>query len=166
MKLSEQQIARVKFLENEQGQITPALVLADAQQETSVLHPLFDWDQAKAAHTAWLDHAREIIRTVKVVITTTTMTVAAPYYVRDPDVRGAGYRSTMTLQRDPVSARQALTDELTRTAGNLIRAKHLAIALGCSEDFDELLEQVLVVKQRINVLTQPGEDTAGTNLAV
>src|SRR5690349_2356344 len=105
MKLTPEQIASVKFLEDEDGRMTADLVLADAKHDDSPLHGLFDWDADKAAHQWWLECAREVIRAVKVEITTTEVTIKAPFYVQDPDAKGQGYRSVEALRRDPDAAR-------------------------------------------------------------
>lgn len=156
MKLSDMQIAHVKAMEDERGGLTPAMVVADAKREESPLHGLFDWDQTKAAEAHWIDHAREVIRAVKIVVTTETTTVKAPHYVRDPDADGQGYRSVMALQRDPASARQALIDELTRAAGVVTRARNLALALGLEQEVDVMLQHIL----GLQMLLRQDEPTA------
>lgn len=50
------------------GELTAAAVVADARSATSVLHPLFEWDDRKAAHKYRLDQAGHIIRCVTVVV--------------------------------------------------------------------------------------------------
>lgn len=143
MKLTDTQRERVLFLADEHGRVTPSLVLEDARREDSPLHGLFEWNNDKAAEQHRLDTARAVIRTVKVVVTIQETTIKAPHYVRDPDAKGQGYRSVEALQRDPVCARQALIDELTRAAGVVTRAKNLATVLNLSDEVDYLLGQIL-----------------------
>lgn len=150
MKLTEEQIQRVRLLEDEQGRLTPDAVLADAKRKDSPLHALFDWDAKKAAHQWWIECAREIIRTVKVVVTTTEVTLKAPVYVRDPDATGQGYRSIVALQREPESAREALREELRRAAGVVTRARHLALALNLADEVDAMLSQIVGLQARLD----------------
>jgi hypothetical protein len=49
------------------GELTPTDVVADATDTTSPLHPLFEWDNAKAAENYRIDQARDIIGSVMVV---------------------------------------------------------------------------------------------------
>lgn len=149
MKLTEEQIARVKSLEDEQGRLTASAVLADARKLDSPLNTLFDWDAAKAAEAHWLDCAREIVRTVKIVITTTETTIKAPYYVHDPDAKGEGYQAVPFLQRDEAASREAVTQELNRAAGSVTRARNLATALNMADEFDVLLDRLLGLQRRI-----------------
>lgn len=46
------------------GELTPQAVVADAYDPTSPLHPLFEWDEAEAAHRYRLVQARALIRAV------------------------------------------------------------------------------------------------------
>jgi hypothetical protein len=163
MKLTQAQIAHVKFLENERGQITAALVLADARRDDSPLHGLFDWEDPRAAEKFRLDQARLVIREVQIRITTTTTSVAAPFYVRDPEAPRAGYVSVFALQRNAAAARESLLQELTRVAGNLTRAKSLALVLGFGDEMDTLMAEVLGVQQRITGAL-PGSDEAATDI--
>lgn len=150
VKLTDTQIERVKMLEGVGGVLTPDAVVADAKQEDSPLHDLFEWDVAKAAEARWLDTARIIIRTVTVVITTTTATMKVPYYTRDPDVKGQGYRSVEALRVDPVSARQALIDDLKRAAGCLARSQRVAAALNLSDELDELVHRITGLQRLVD----------------
>ena len=149
MKLTDEQIAHVKRLEDTRGGITPDLVLDDARQKNSPLHDLFDWDKTKAAHNWWLETAREVIRSVHIVVTTTTTTVKTPHYVRDPDATGQGYRSVTALMREPACARQALIHELTRAAGVVTRARELAVTLHLEGEIDDMMERIIGLQRHV-----------------
>ena len=51
-------------IERRDGLATPEAVVTAAQDPTSALHPLFDWDDVSAAHKQRLQVARQIIRSV------------------------------------------------------------------------------------------------------
>lgn len=55
--------------EDEGGALHPRDVVADARHETSPLHPLFEWDDRKAAVAHRLTQAREIIGSIVVHVT-------------------------------------------------------------------------------------------------
>ena len=59
----------VKRLADEHGgEITPEIVLEHARPKSSVLHQLFEWDDAKASEQYRLVQAAKIIRSIKVTI--------------------------------------------------------------------------------------------------
>jgi hypothetical protein len=49
------------------GQLHPQDVVGDARDPKSVLHPHFEWDVRKAAEAHWLDQARVLIRSIRVI---------------------------------------------------------------------------------------------------
>ena len=143
--------ARLAELENEHGQLTPSIVVDDAKQKDSPLHGLFDWNLKSAAHKHWLHTARVIIHSVKVVVTTETVTIKAPHYVRDPSVppKEQGYISVAQLQKDPVAARESLRLEFGRAASALTRARTLASVLNLQEEVEALIARVMGLRDRI-----------------
>lgn len=143
MKLTTEQEERVRSLADEEGRLTPDQVVDDARDKKSPLHGLFEWDRGKAAMAHWIHQAREIIGAVRVVETNTTITVRAPFYVRDPDAAGGqGYRSVVSLRTEPERARQSLIYTLEVASGHLRRAFELAETLGLQTEIDALLEKV------------------------
>jgi hypothetical protein len=151
MKLTDDQIERVKSLETARGEITPRAVVEDAKDKSSPLHELFEWNKVKAAEAHWLDVAREVIGAVRVVVVTTEHTIKAPMYVRDMSANGQGYRSVTSLRSDPVSARQSLIYTLEVAAGHLRRAQDIAQPLGLQAEVDQLLAQILGVQRLIKL---------------
>jgi hypothetical protein len=149
VKLTQEQIAHLKALEDAEGRLTPDQVVEDATKKTSPLHDLFEWDRTKAARSWWTATAREIIGSVTLVVTTQTTTIRTPVYVRDPDVNGQGYRTTEALQRDPIQAREALIYTLEVGAGHIRRALDLAGPLGMSGEIDLLLERIVGLQRAL-----------------
>lgn len=133
------------------GRITPDLVIKDAKSKDSPLHSLFEWDKSKAAHQHWLDTARSIIASVEVRVTTEHITVRTPIYVRDPSAAAGtqGYIAVSRLRSEPDLAREALVAEFQHAADLLRRARHLAIALSVEDDVDEIVEQVVDLRERV-----------------
>lgn len=143
---------RLAQLEKAHGRLTPAVVVADARQKKSPLHDLFSWNVEEAAQKYWLHRAREIIQSVRLVSSETeTVTVDAPFYVRDPSLLPSeqGYVSIATLQKNPVQARESLRLEFERVTGALTRARSIAAALGLESEVEELIAHVTRVKERV-----------------
>ena len=115
-----------------EGPLRPDDVVEDARQGDSPLHPLFEWDDVKAAQEQRLDRAREIIRVVHVTMVRHECTLSVPQYIREPpdeDDRDQGYGSTVEIVSDRERRRACLDRELTMAEGILRRVLNLAIAL-------------------------------------
>lgn len=154
MKLTDEQIERLKSLESDGRRLTPAAVVEDARLKSSPLHGLFEWNTRKAAEHQWMQTAREIIGAVSVQYTTQQFSIKAVGYVRDPDAKGAqGYRHIEALKRDPQSSRESLVYTLEVAAGHLRRAYDLAVVLGMEHDIDALMSQVAGVQRQIREAT-------------
>lgn len=57
-----------KLINQNGGQITPAIVLAEAKRKSSPLHTHFTWDDTQAAHQWRLEQAAHMIRKVRVTV--------------------------------------------------------------------------------------------------
>ncbi len=147
MKLTQEQIEHLKSLEDTAGRLTPDRVVEDAIRKSSPLHGLFEWDRTKAARSWWVATAREVIASVTLVVTNQTTTIKTPFYIRDPEASGQGYRSTTALQKNPVAATEALVATLETASGHIRRALDLAGPLGLSDQVDHLLGQIVGVQR-------------------
>ncbi len=133
------------------GRLTPNDVVQDARSKESPLHPFFEWDVNKAAAAHWVEQARDLIATVRVVVTTEHTKLSAPYYVRDPRASGSqqGYVSVPRLRNDEDMARDALVAEFSRVAQMLTRARTLAEALDAANDVDALIRDVVGLRTKV-----------------
>ena len=154
MMTSEQREAiRQRLAEIEQangGRLTPDDVVKDARRKDSPLHEHFEWDLKKAAAAHWIEQARNLIVSVRVVVRTEHTRVSAPYYVRDPNAESdqQGYVSVPKLRTDQDMARDVLVSEFGRVASMLTRARALAAALDADAEVDALLQGVVGLRQR------------------
>lgn len=144
MKITRAQVARIQALEGRTGQLRASDIVEDAKKKTSPLHSLFDWNVRRAAEAHWKEQAREIIRSVKMVVETTHYRISVPAYVRDPGapLREEGYRRVATLKSDREASRAALITALEAANGHLQRCYDLAAGLGLSGEVDVLLDKV------------------------
>lgn len=131
--------------------LLPDAIVAAAKKKDSVLHPLFEWNDSKAAHAHRIDQARALVRTIKIDITTETTTVQTVAYIRNPDAEpeDQGYVSVMRLLREPDRARAALVAEFSRAAAALRRARELAIAFDMAGELDALTESIELVRTKV-----------------
>jgi hypothetical protein len=136
-------IERIKALEIA-GIITADAVLEDAKNEESPLHKYFEWDDSKAATMFRKDQARELIRSVRLVLVEDKFQIATVAYVRNPDAAHdeQGYSSVMSLRTDKDRARRALVAELQRAENALQRAYDVGGSLGLSKEIQTLLAQL------------------------
>lgn len=134
------------------GRLTPDLVVMEARNPDSILHNLFEWDDAEAGHQHRLFQARQIITSVRVVITTENRKISTVYYVRDPeaDPMEQGYVSIDKLKTDKDLARESIVLEFSRATAYLQRAKNHADALGLADDIDELIVDLDQLRQKVS----------------
>jgi hypothetical protein len=93
--------------------LTPALVLAEARDPDSPLHPLFEWNNDEAAERWRLHQARELIRSVRVVYKPATGTdparsVRAWHAIRDE--AGHHYEPAEQVALNPFQRRLLMAD--------------------------------------------------------
>jgi len=137
----------------EYGALTPTLVVEVAKNPKSVLHHLFEWDDAKAGESFRLSQARAIITSVKVNIITETHKISAVSYVRDPRLASSeqGYISVDKLKTDKDLARESIKYEFQRAYAHLHRAKTHAQLLGMEDQVSALLNTFEDIKETMEV---------------
>lgn len=150
---SQRDVIRARLAEIEQsngGRLTPDAVVADAKDPASPLHAHFEWDTEKAAAAHWIEQARALITSVRVIFKTDTRAVRSVFYVRDPTAgnRQQGYVSVERLLSDADMARDALLSEFSHVADLLRRARELAAVLGSAQEVEALLQGVIGLRQR------------------
>lgn len=64
----EEAAAELQRIQLERGKLTPDVVLEEASHEGSLFHDLFLWDDSEAAHRYRLTQARQLVRSLRVVI--------------------------------------------------------------------------------------------------
>ena len=138
------------------GKITPEMVLKEAQNKNNdALHGYFEqrgyFDPKKAQHQYGLFIARELIRSVKIRVTTETFSIVAPAYVRSPDAapKTQGYSSIARLRTEEDLARAAIVAEFSRAGAALARAQDIAAALGLSDEIADLRSRVDMFRNRV-----------------
>ena len=133
------------------GRLAPEDVVDAAEPEDHPLHCHFEWDDGKAGRAYRIDQARRLIASITVTVTTSTTTLVAPYYVRDPSAgnREQGYRSVQSLRSDEDMARAAVLSEFDRVRDALVRAQSVAAALDMYNEISALIDQVVGLRQRL-----------------
>ena len=156
---------RLQFLADQNnGKLTADLVLADAQDPASPLHTEggFNWNVQEAARLHWLDHARFLIRSVRITVTTQVVRYKSVAYVRDPQVgpNEQGYISVGSLRTDKQLSREALQNEIEAALAHVRRAREISISLDLSEEFDPIYEALTAIQVVVNTPVPPPEQTA------
>ncbi len=151
MKVTSAVRERVVALQDENGRLTPAMLVEDARDPNSPLHRLFDWDDASAAEKQRLHTARQILVSVKVVVVTEHVSFKAPLMLRDPasPPREQGYVSLVALQKDAVAARAAMLTEFHRAESALSRARNVASVLNLSDEIEALIMRLTGLREVI-----------------
>lgn len=150
--MKEEIIKRLQMIEkNNGGVLRPSDVVADAKNIDSPLHEMFDWNVQSAAQKHWIDQARRIITSVKVVIQHDHSSISAVYYVRDPSAKAneQGYVAIKSIASDIDKAREVAAREFSSAMTALHRAKAVAMALGISPDLDDVLFTLQQLKYKV-----------------
>ena len=78
--VDEEEIEAIESSKNEEGMITPELVLETASDESSPIHHRFEWENGKAAHEYRLMQGRQLIRKVVQFQVIDGATIQTPKY--------------------------------------------------------------------------------------
>lgn len=133
------------------GRITPEQVIEDARSPDSPLHAYFEWDVDLAAKQYWLDQARTLIRSVKIVTREERKTVVSVGFVRDPslDSTEQGYISVRKVKTDEEMARDVLLDEFRRAGAALDRARKLAAVFRMDAEVGEFIDRLNLMRELV-----------------
>lgn len=133
------------------GRLTPQAVVEEAKREDSPLHELFEWDQRRGHEIYLVNRAREVIRSVRIVVKREDVVFRAPVFVRDPSCapRQSGYVSVKALRSDTDLARERVVAEFAAAAAALRRAKAIAAALDVGDEIDGVLIDLDRVRDRV-----------------
>lgn len=148
---------RIRELYEQNGIITPAMVVEDAKDPSSPLHDQFNWDVQAAAHAHWLTTARKLIRGVRVEIVTRELRLAtAPAspieFVESPSKESGdqGYVRAAELRDNRQFAVVVMNREIDRIESALDRAKNVAGELGLADEVKFTLSQVIRLRKRLD----------------
>lgn len=136
---------RLRELEDHNnGTLTPEVVVEDAKNPSSVLHDYFEWDDHKAAKEYRLDQARELIRSVRYVETTTQVELQAPNYLAVTlPTNEHVYMTVDKIKASKDLARDAMNEEIKRARSALERARAVADVLELSGELEKAIEWVV-----------------------
>jgi len=129
------------------GKITPDQVVKHAKDPNSPLHERFIWSDKEAAQKHRLDTARQLIRSVRVIIKKETKVLRAPAYVRDPelDAKEQGYIDVRSSVNDEDSQRDILINEFKRVQGVFERAAELAVLFRMEGQLEAVQRQIKIM---------------------
>jgi len=90
---------------DERGELTPALVVDVARDDTHPLHTRFEWNDAVAAEKHRREQAHQLIKSVRISYTNTRtgtpISIRAFHAVKRPDTNRYAYEPTAVVMQDP-----------------------------------------------------------------
>lgn len=104
-------------------------VLEEAKNPASPLHPMFEWDNAAAAHQYRLDQARALIREVRVEMVFRNELIMAPFYVRHPASK-SGY---VAISEPSINPEEVLLQEDRAILALIERRRMISASFGIGE---------------------------------
>jgi len=129
-------------LKEKHGFLTPQIVVDEAKNPRSALHTQggFEWDLAAAAERHWLDHAKHLIKTVRISVTVENTVFLRPRFVVHPDApRRAPHFVEVKDLKEEGKETDFLMAEFKRIENQILRAKSYACALGLGDAYNSLL---------------------------
>lgn len=140
-----QQISdRLSVLREENGRLSPEIVVNDARNPSSPLHDMFEWDVDKAAYSHWIERAREILRTVKVKVTIEERTLTVPKYVHDPYAKNEqGYEDVLVIRNSKQWSSDAVDLEIARLRAAIKKAHDMAVLYGYEDRFFDVMNEIV-----------------------
>lgn len=137
---------------DKQGNVTPANVVAAAQNPKNPLHTAANWywnQDEKAAAIYRLGVARNLIREIEYVSQDSTGEVVETVaYLHRPG-REQCYVPIERAARTKKLAREIMLEELGRCEAAITRAKRVAIVLGMEGDLDTELANLTQLKKKV-----------------
>lgn len=134
----------IKDLEQRFGVVRPSTLVREAAKPTHPLHDQFEWDDKKAGHQYRINQARQLIASVKVVMTFSHMKIDGRAYYRDPSLSSGeqGYVSVVKLRTEKERAEQSLRMAMDRVKVSVNSARELAHSLDMMSQFHQFLESI------------------------
>lgn len=124
------------------GIVTPRRLVEVAQDPSHPLHEDFIWDDAEAGRIQREDHARRLIRSVKITVKSNAPTsppVKVSLYVHNTEnQREQGYTSIRDVEKIPDLAARQLERECRSAIAIVHRASGIARALGFGDRVDTI----------------------------
>lgn len=152
--------AVLEMLEDDDGCITPDIVLDAAKDPGSPLHDHFEWDDAKAGHSWRLEQARQLIRAVRVEIVNEAIEIPVVTYgyVRNPEMphREQGYISTVRVRSKEEIAREVVKQELARAVSAMRRCEEIADLLNLRPTVAKAVKSMKTHQARIERALEVG----------
>lgn len=90
------------------GMIDPNVVVQEAQDVSSPLHPVFEWDDTAAAHEHRIWQARNLIKSVRIVTEKGEESIERRVFVNVITSNARGYMAVPTVMKDQVLREQVL----------------------------------------------------------
>jgi len=126
-------------LQNVYGIITPEIIVNESKDPKSVLHPIFEWDNKKAAFNYRIQQARILLNNIRMIIVTDGESKEISVY--EVTSYKDGYKSVDSLTSDDIEfVKKGIQRELNYLKGKLILYK----------EFDKVLYHINKAIEVIN----------------
>ena len=123
-------------IESKNGLLNPISILNEARNENSILHPLFEWDNNKAAEQYRLQQARNIINNIEIIIVSDSENFKIPVYEIITDMNNNRcYKHIQSLSFDEIEqVKKNTLESLSQISRKLKMYKNFKVVLQRLED--------------------------------
>lgn len=135
-----EELNRIK--DTNEGRITPILVLEEARNEDSPIHPCFEWSDTKAADLFRLHQAREIISSIRIVEGSGDKREERIAFISVIDKEGQAYQPREVVAVTPQLQSSALALALRHLEGLQKRYSDIQELSGVWEEMRRVRERV------------------------
>ena len=140
-----------------ENRLSARAVVDEAQAESSVLHPYFEWDDSKAADHHRLDQARRMISSFVITVVRNEQRYRVQEFVEDvrkPE-NTQGYIQLESLIDDQQAARNFVERAMRLAENSVATCTDFAAVLGLSEKVEGLIEDIKDLRNEIREPQQP-----------
>lgn len=137
---------RLHQLEDEHEMLTADVVVQAARDPEDILHAEFEWDDSVAAERHRMSQARQLIRRVRLEVTTLNIKIAAPHYVAVTSPR-PGYMALGRIKTEADLSRATIRGEIRRCIAAVERARAVADVLDLRDQMEDVLSRLLALKE-------------------
>lgn len=138
-------VQELNRIQDSYGFITPELVVKEASNPKSILHPIFEWDDSKAASGFRLQQARILLNNIQIKVLSDGENKEIAVY--EVTTFGEGYKRIQTFTPDDVEyikmATKSQLDHLTKKLKQYKEFEHtIKLIQIASSSLDEILVDI------------------------
>jgi hypothetical protein len=154
MRITQLEADFVVSLSDVDGNINDKAVTNASRAPDAPTHHRYNWNVEEAAEQQWDSISRALIAAVRVEVVVSRRTIAAPYFVRDPEAPPTAPRYRTLTRIDQIEvAREVVSMELQRCENAIMRCQKVATVLALEKKLIVFLQEIADLKAEAAIAT-------------